>query len=436
MNIVVIAYMLHYAKGSEYAVAWDYIKNMSLNHHLTVIYGTSGAHHQIGNTAEMEEYTKNNPLPNVVFVPVKPSFESKWFDYSLKGIKNFYKEYREWHNDVYRIVSNMVDNKEVDVVHFLGPIGYHEPGILYTLSIPYIWGPVGGAEKFPERLLIEYGLKYRILGGVIKIITKNWSSRIRLATNNRVKRAMREADVIIGATSQNVKSITKAIGKHHSEIKYLPENCINQIYELNYDKFHSKKINLIYVANLTPGKAPMILLDAIAKLGAEKDRLHIDFYGDGIMMEKCNSIIRKKNLGDVVTMHGKVDRQVVFQSISSAHMMVLPTLKDANTTVIFEAMAHAVPTMCFDHCGMHDTIKNGSGIKIPITSYTQSVNNMAFQLLKIASDPSILKKMAEQLLEDRKVYTWEQRMKKFEEYYKLAVTQFAKRNKDGRKKEN
>ena len=135
-------------------------------------------------------------------------------------------------------------------------------------------------------------------------------------------------------------------------------------------------------------------------------------------------------------MHGKVDRQEVFQSISSAHMMVLPTLKDANTTVVFEAMAHAVPTMCFDHCGMHDTIKKGSGIKIPIASYSQSVNNMALQLRRVANDRSILKKMAEQLLEDRKVYTWEHRMNTFEEYYKLAVTQFAKREINGRKKEN
>ena len=427
MNIVVIAYMLHYGKGSEYAVAWDYIKHLSLRHHLTVIYGTSGQHHQIGNTEEMENYLAENPLENVDFISVKPSFDVKWFDYSLSGIRGFYKEYRKWHNDVFRAVSVLMSKTKVDVIHFLGPIGYHEPGILYTLPVPYIWGPVGGAEKFPERLLIEYGIKHRVLVGVIKIIAKNWSSRVRLATNKRVKQAMRESDVVVGATSQNVKSIKNAIGKHHCIIEYLPETCINEVFELDYQKFDSPRINLIYVANLTPGKAPMIVLDALSKLGDEREKLHVDFFGDGIMMGKCKRLIKKYNLEDVVTMHGKVKRQEVFHRLSSAHMMVLPTLKDANTTVVFEAMSHAVPTLCLDHCGMHDTIKDGSGVKIPISSYSNVVNEMANQLQRIANNPSLLKEMAIQLLEDRKAYTWERRMDIFEEFYKKAIKQYDKR---------
>lgn len=159
-NIILIAYQLHYSMGSECAVAWDYVKHVSQRHRLTVLYGSSGEHHQIGNTAAMEAYTTEHPMKNVTFVAVKPSFESKWWDYSLKGIREFYKEYRLWHEDVYKVVNSLIAKERYDIIHFLGPIGYHEPGYLYKLPIPYVWGPIGGMAKTPVNVMLSQCAKY------------------------------------------------------------------------------------------------------------------------------------------------------------------------------------------------------------------------------------------------------------------------------------
>lgn len=94
-NILVIAYQLHWQKGSEYAVAWDYVTHMSMDNRLTVLYGTCCGHHTIGNTEEMENYAKQNPLKNVTFIPVKPSFKSKDYSFSLLGQYMFYREYKK-----------------------------------------------------------------------------------------------------------------------------------------------------------------------------------------------------------------------------------------------------------------------------------------------------------------------------------------------------
>ncbi len=199
-NVLVIAYQLHYSKGSECAVAWDYIKHMSRYNYLTVLFGTSGGHHEIGNTKDMEDYAATNPLANVSFIPIKPSFTTKYWDFSLKGIIGFYRDYRKWHEDVFLTVSDMIKKDHYDLIHFLGPIGYHEPGKLYQLPIPYIWGPVGGMGKAPARMLVESDLRYGTRTG-IKMLIKSYMSRIRLRINKRVKDAFLKSYVFVGVTT-------------------------------------------------------------------------------------------------------------------------------------------------------------------------------------------------------------------------------------------
>ena len=114
----------------------------------------------------------------------------------------------------------------------------------------------------------------------------------------------------------------------------------------------------------------------------------------------------------------------------TAQLLLLPSLNDANTTVVWEAMSHAVPTLCLDHCGMHDTIKDGSGIKIPITDYERIVKDISVSLEKLIQRSELLKQMAEQLLVDRQEYMWNNRSKQFEAFYSLAEEQFKKRHKE------
>ena len=408
-------------------MAWDYITHMSLNNRLTVLYGSSGGHHEIGNTKEMEDFARTHPVNNVTFIPVKPSFVSKDYGFSLLGIRGFYKEYRRWHEEVFHKIEKLLAESEYDIIHFLGPIGYHEPGILYNLPIPYIWGPVGGIVKVPFPLLLYGDLKYGGHEG-IKIVFKALISRNRLFANHRVKKAMRRSDVVVTATTGNNRIIKQAIGKkHHSIIKYLPENCIKELSDLDYSKFDSEVIKLIFVGRLDAGKAPLIILESLNKLGDVKKQFHLDVLGDGPLMEASKEYVRKHDLDSIVSFRGVVERSQVFNLLRKSHLMVLPSLCDANTTVVWEAMAQAVPTICLDHCGMHDTIKSTSGIRIPIANYQKVIDAFASSFKRIASRPCILKEMAENLLTDRKEYTWERRMELFEDFYSLAQSQYKNR---------
>ena len=72
-SILVLAYAVSPYRGSEYAVSWNYILNLSKDNRLTILYGTSGDH--LGDSEELENYLKINQINNVTFVHVAPS---KW----------------------------------------------------------------------------------------------------------------------------------------------------------------------------------------------------------------------------------------------------------------------------------------------------------------------------------------------------------------------
>lgn len=418
-TIIVIAYQLHYSRGSECSVAMNYVRHMSKNNRLIVLYGSSGEHHQIGNTREMEEWCKNNTIPNVTFVPVKPSFEAIHYDYSLKGIRGFYREYRKWHRDVLNVVQELLKTHKVDIVHFLGPIGYHEPGYLYNFPVPYIWGPVGGfGGANPLLLRATCSLK-----GAFHMLVKRCVNAVQALTDRRVRKALRDSDVIICATTEYRRTITKLAGKrHHSIIFYRAENCLTDYHELNEDKF-SAPIRLAFVGRIDENKGLIFLLKALYKLGKDTE-IHLDVVGEDRLNGKMQYWAERHGISNMITWYGQVPREKVFEIINNSHLIAITSLHEGNPTIVWEAMSVGTPILTLDYKGMHDTVSDKSGFKIKAKTYSQIINDIAEALKEVQNNKAILRDKALALLDERQKYSWEEREKFFEKMYVTAENQY------------
>ena len=92
-------------------------------------------------------------------------------------------------------------------------------------------------------------------------------------------------------------------------------------------------------------------------------------------------------------------------------------------------MSNAVPTMSLDHCGMSGVICEKCGIKVPIHSYNQVVNDIANHIENIIANPTIINKLSEGVIECSKKFMWDdKRIKIFNEAYETAIANFQKRN--------
>lgn len=424
-KILVLAYQLHYSKGAEYAVAWNYISHMSENNQLTVLFGESQDFQLIGHTEEMDAFIKEHPMKNVRFIPVKPSFEPGTYGYSNYGNYLFYKDYRKWHYDAYKVACELIKEEKFDLVHFLGPIGYREPGYLMQLPLPYIWGPIGGFGGIPIKLVKATSS----VSGGLKMVIKKLLNKIQELTDKRVHKALKDSDVVICATTEWYEICNRLVGKrHHSKLFYQPENCIDKVFPLNTNKFSSGKIHLIIISSIDSRKALILVLEAIKMLsGKERESIVLDILGKGPLEDKLKQWSIDNGISDCVNWHGKVDRSVVFKMLNDSHLMMLPSLHDANTTAVWEAFSMGVPVLSLDHCGMHDVLTPEFGIRVQIHSYNQVVNDISKVLVGFINKPEKLKLLAESVAKNRTKYTWEYRKEFFEKIYNIAIEQYSKK---------
>lgn len=402
-KILVMAYAISPSRGSEYAVAWNYIINMSKNNYLTVIYGMSDNH--MGETDTLENYLNQQKVPNVRFVAVKPNTWANILNWPNRHnifVYTFYYAFAVWHKQAYKKAKELIAQEQFDLIHFVGPIGYREPGYLWKLGLPYVWGPIGGANNAPWVLM-----KHMPLSGKIKQTFRSVANIIQFYTKLRLKKALAATDVLLTATSENQRKFRKA---HHKNSICLPENGIVGEIKLDKTKFDNvERYKFVVVGRLDERKAVGILLEALTHI-VNKQKLHIDIVGDGPLRSRLERYANEHSLDKLITWHGQLPRIEAVQVFNSAHLHVITSVSEGNPTTIWEAMSYGVPTLSFDHCGMHDTICDQCGVRIPIAKrYEDCILALSSAIDNLLEHPMLFQTLAEGTVNCAQKYTWNKR---------------------------
>ena len=152
MRILVSAYACSPYQGSEASVGWGFIYELSKLHELVVFVEEEKFRKDI------EKYLNKNQgkLRSVKFI-----FVRKKRNRFLRKLwpPSYYRYYKKWHKDVYEIAKKLQSQSKFDIAHQLTMVGFREPGYLWKLNIPFVWGPVGGMGYFPYRFIGKLGFK-------------------------------------------------------------------------------------------------------------------------------------------------------------------------------------------------------------------------------------------------------------------------------------
>ena len=403
--------MLSPYKGSEYSVAWNYVSYMSKQNDLVVLYGN--ADEPMGNCKDTEEYILKHPMPNVHFVPVYPNKWANLLNWPNRHglfVYTFYYAYQVWQKLVYRKAKELVAKEHFDLVHYVGMIGYREPGYLWKLGLPYVWGPVGGVNNAPRQLMERMSWMSKM-----KHTFRSVANTIQFHTKRRLKKALAATDVLMTATSEN-QTRFKAV--HHKDSICLPENAITASIFLDESKFdHPDKFRFMVVGTLDARKSVGIFLEALTQL-KHKDCLLVDVVGDGPLRESLKQYATMHGLVDMMVWHGQLPREKAVALFRDAHLHVITSVSEGNPTTIWEAMSYGVPTLSFDHCGMHDTLRDGAGVLVPIApTYEECVRGVAEHIDALLEQPEQFRQLAEATLKRAREYTWDKREQFLNELY-------------------
>ncbi len=415
MRILLLSFMVSPYRGSEFSVAWNYITEMSNQHEIFVIYGTSGDKtlEDFGNTSEMQNWLKSNSIENVHFIDVHIN-RNWWIKFNISLFKYndvlpYYIVYKHWHKEAYRKAKEIVENEEIEVIHYLNPIGFKEPGYCWKIkNVPYVWGPMLAVENRPLSLLKILGFKEKI-----NILARRIIHNTAFVFSPRVRKAIKRADVIFSATPNTQKMLHKHYAKNSV---YLPENGIRQMFvtkPINYEECQT--LNLIWVGRIVEQKGLRILIDSLARI--KEENWHLSVCGDGQEKEKLMRLSTQYGIDAKIDFYGNLPREEVQKHFERSHLHIISSLGEATSTVLFEAMSWGVPTMTLNHCGMSGVVCEKCGIKIPIKSYEQVVCDMAMNIQNLIKNPKIVGQLSAGVLECKQNFMWRNRINIYNEVF-------------------
>lgn len=441
--ILISAYAFSPYCGSECAVGWNIVTLMAKYHDVTVLCGDVSG--RLQTKIDLEKYFSENPaVENLHIEYVEPSLLIRWIEriHRIPGFWGcYYLAYNLWQRKAYGRAKEMMKALgpcPLDIVHQLNMIGYREPGYLWKLGVPFVWGPVGGASNEP--------LAFRSLfsfSGFVKVIMRTILNEIQKRTSFRSKMAARKASKIWAVTTDDLRLFKTVWGVSAEQMNEAGTVYQKGAVARKWDGRSSLRI--VWSGLHTPRKALPILLHAMAEGMRGKKfnsqiiagdshatcnlsfdlpltscdvqplppvprpllSVHIDVLGSGTETNAWKKMAKQLGVDSVITWHGTVSRNTALELMNLAHVSVITSLKEATSIVLLEALSLGLPVICHDACGMGLAINDGCGIKVPLLDPETSIQGFSQAIRKFLQHPELVEALSRGALVRADELSWD-----------------------------
>ncbi len=321
---------------------------------------------------------QHGPIPGLHFSCVAKTR----FQLALERVPGlYYVAYNLWHRNAYRRALRLHEKLRFDLVHQANFCGYREPGYLWRLDAPFVWGPIGGTQNYPWRFLGEAGV-----GGAISEALRNVLNRLQLRLSLRVRRAARRAAAVLVANTTVRRDVERALGiKTTTVIETGLSGRAGGSRRLPDD---GRPLRILWSGLIEPRKALSLLIKALAGLPADA-RYELRILGQGPQRQRCERLARALGIEPHCAWLGWAPREQAMTQYDWADVFVFTSLRDTTGTVVCEALGAGLPIVCLDHQGVGDLVDNSCGIKIPVTTPREVIAGLRGALLKLARNRNL-----------------------------------------------
>lgn len=374
-------------KGSEPGMGWSFISQMSKYHELFILVETNFKTDIDNYLSEHPDEKKNK---NFVYLTKNPHrlFEKIW-------PPSYYWFYKTWQKKAYKKALELDAALNFDLIHQLNMVGYREPGYLWKMGKPMVWGPIGGFNITPWQMLTSMGWK-----GFVFYFSRNLINLWQMYSNSRVKTAMAKSSALIAATQNEANTIKRLYGR---DSVIIPEVGFSGKESTFISHPKSGALKIVWSGQFTPGKSLNLLLEALVHT-TSKIELHV--IGDGECAEKWKNLALR-NQRIQTHWYGWVERTKAVEIMQSCDLFCITSLSDLTSTVLLEALSYGLPVIALDHCGFSNVITDKCGIKIPIRNKKQVVRDITNAIIRIAEDEDMRVKMSVAAHRRAMDYSWE-----------------------------
>jgi glycosyltransferase involved in cell wall biosynthesis len=393
--------------GSEHAVGWNLVSRLAREYPIILI--TQDNEYRSIVEYYIADLKKIGCIIEVFFIAHSSRTDGR--KNNLRII--YYLTYIIYQIRVFKLAKKLSNKYSIFATHHLTIVGFREPGFLWRLKTPFVWGPVGGLVYAPKILFGELPLKAKIYQAVRNALTALqfiMSFRVRFA----YKAAKRTSSFIAATPDIGQKFIDRFGGT----FTWLPEtgSANGGVFGATPPKKKlGRRLELLWLGGLIDIKPLGILLEAISEIPNHQERVRLTIVGDGDSRARFESIANEKKINAVFV--GWLPHDEAKNMFQFADLFVLLSLKDLTTNVVFEALSSAIPVICLDHHGYSHVIDDTCGIKIPLSEPTALRLKIADELTRLIDNPSLLAPLSRGAKDRALAFTWDNNVKKISEIY-------------------
>lgn len=408
LKILISAYACSPYQGSEPGVGWGFVAELSRHHDLWVIVEEDFFREHV------ERFLRENPAStnnvNFFYIPAtrKPFLRKLW-------PPSFYFFYRRWHRAAFNLAAMLHKEVNFDAAHQLTMVGFREPGYLWRLGVPFVWGPVGGMGFFPWRFLPQLGLK-----GAFYYLAYNLFNWRQMRFYSRPKKAARIAGAgLIAATAENQAGALRYWGNARAHL--ITEVGVPPVQAAEpRPRGTGQSLELVWTGLHVPRKALNLALEALAELPPDC-AWHLHVLGDGECSRKWQQLAVDLGIGERITFHGWLPRDEVMHVMQKSHVMLITSLRDLTSTVTIEALAQGLPIVCLDHCGFAGVVNEDCGIKVPVTSPKTTIIGIRDAIARLEADETLRRRLAFGAMQRARDFSWEHKVEELNRIYAEVI---------------
>lgn len=358
MKILLSAFACSPKWGSETGVGWYWAVELAKTHEVTVLLHDHFRHH----VAELPADA----------VPPGLTFEYIALD-PLRG--DFYEEllnsqlyYIRWQWKAYLRARQLVQRTRFDVVHHLTWGTFRFPSWLGFLGLPFVMGPVGGAERAPWGLYAGLPLKERLRELARDLVI--YSSKADLLT----LACLSKASVIYCKTRQTRDVLPGFLRKKVALAQEIGSPALSYDAQRQAYVPGVRPLRLLYAGRLLGLKGIHLALGAVARAVQQGVSLHFTIIGSGPMEAHFRAMVRDLNLQQHVEFVPKIPQQELFQRYLEADAFLFPSLHDSSGNVVLESLSRGLPVICLELGGPAEFVDASCGFVVPVAG--QSVEDV------------------------------------------------------------
>ena len=406
MNILISAFAINPYKGSEPGLGWHWVTEIAKYCNVFVICSDEFK------TEVLTEYEKlkTRDKIKIVFNHISP----RAIDLLNHNSWWFYHYYRKWQKETYKIAKEICLNNRIDIIHQLSLTCFREAGYLWKIEGPkYVWGPVDGMNPCP----INYikGVNFQIIW---RYRIKNILNWLQLRFDYRVRKAAQRADLIYCDSQTGADTFNNLYGVNSIQIN--EAGCT--VPAMSFKKTIKAKgtFDILWVGRFIPTKLLDLLFKSVSLIG-EGYNIRVHIVGWGELEQKYRSIATQLGVEKNCVWHGRIPHEEVESIMRKSDLFFFTSVVEGTPSVIMESISNKLPILCFNTCGFGPMVDESIGVKINLSTPSQSAIEFAEIIKRLYNDRSLLSNMSENC--EVKIYqiSWQSLGEKIVGLYKKVL---------------